>query len=107
MLSRHIVDQIKALLDQKQLSQRAIARRLGVSRGTVNSIATGRRIEAEISDETLLHDRPPERCPGCGGLVYLPCLLCEIRQLKRLERGGTNGHARPSPLSASRRRAVS
>jgi hypothetical protein len=24
-------------------------------------------------------DHPPERCPGCGGMVYKPCLLCHHR----------------------------
>jgi hypothetical protein len=25
------------------------------------------------------HDRPPKKCPGCGYLVYMPCLICTLR----------------------------
>ena len=26
---------------------------------------------------------PPERCPGCGALVYMPCVLCRTRAYQR------------------------
>jgi len=59
------------------LSQRAIARRLGISRGTVGAIATGRRPDYE----SLKGDNEPEkvRCTGCGGMVAMPCRACRVR----------------------------
>lgn len=34
----------------------------------------------EIPDEEGYHcsDEKFERCPGCGGLVIMPCLLCSL-----------------------------
>ena len=43
MLSLSLVEQIVDLLNEGELSQRRIAARVGVSRGTVASIASGRR----------------------------------------------------------------
>jgi hypothetical protein len=72
-------------LDEGTLSQRNIARRIGFSRGTVHAIARGKRPDypggAGPSDFLPL-PRPPQRCPGCGGMVRMPCLLCYIRGLK-------------------------
>ena len=73
------------MLRKERLSQRKIAAALGVSRGTVNAIALGRRIDRRAGTS---HDdsgfTPPtgrhKRCPGCGGLVQMPCLLCYLRQ---------------------------
>jgi hypothetical protein len=35
--------------------------------------------------------RPPVgplvRCAGCGGLVYSPCLLCQVRAYRAARRG--------------------
>jgi hypothetical protein len=57
----------------------------GVSRGTVAAIARGERPDRDESpgdneplDEPL---GPPERCPGCGGMVHAPCRLCRTRKL--------------------------
>jgi hypothetical protein len=52
----------------------------------VGAIAHGKR--PDYPDHPLqewLIDRPsglPRRCPGCGGMVYLPCLLCRVRNEK-------------------------
>ena len=43
MLPLATVQEIRRLLDEGQLSQRKIAAQLGVSRGTVGAIASGRR----------------------------------------------------------------
>jgi len=86
MIAPGIVDEVVRLLDEGRLSQREIARVSGISRGTVGSIAQGKRPRVRTSDDTFLDPTrplgPPRRCPGCGGLVYLPCLLCRIRESK-------------------------
>jgi hypothetical protein len=96
MIAHAKVEQIRHLLNEGHLSQRKIARHLGVSRGTVDAIAQGRRSEdspyrREPSDGLPSPLGPPRRCPGCGGLVQMPCLLCHIRALRRL-----TGPDRPS-----------
>jgi hypothetical protein len=77
MIPEWRVQQIKALL-AADLTQREVARRVGVSRSTVHAIANGRRRARSSA-------RPPRsapaeqkysRCPGCGGLVLQPCRLC-------------------------------
>ena len=83
MLAAKTVIEIQRLLDAKTHSQRRIAVLLGVSRGSVAAIASGKR-RAELADECddapAEHAGPPARCPGCGGLVYMPCLLCRLRK---------------------------
>ena len=82
------VREIRRLLDEGDLSQRDVAVRLGVSRGTVWRIASGRRglhgggeviqfVKKEATQSL------PTRCPGCGGKVYLPCRLCRTRAFAR------------------------
>jgi len=90
MIAPAVVDEIKRLLDHGSLSQRKIARRLGVSRGTVNAIALGkRRVRPARSgsdpDDFVPPSGPLVRCPICGGLVKAPCLACRVRARK--ERG--------------------
>ena len=43
MIATTVVDEIRRMLGEGRLSQRNIARRIGVSRGTVNAIALGKR----------------------------------------------------------------
>jgi hypothetical protein len=83
MLALSVVAEIRRLAQEGKLSQRKIAARLGVSRGIVSAIASGRRPlfgktpAAEHSD-----DGPgliPRRCPACGFLVTMPCLVCRTR----------------------------
>jgi hypothetical protein len=87
MLASGTVDEIRRLLGQGELSQRAIARVVGVSRGTVNAIACGRRPE-RAADPPLPDDQwpplegPAVRCPTCGGMVRMPCLACRVRRLR-------------------------
>jgi DNA-binding XRE family transcriptional regulator len=88
MLSQQTVDQILALLKEDSLSQREIARRTGVSRGTVCAIANQRRKVRPVParwDQLCLFTGPIVRCPRCGGRVYAPCRLCYIRDLKQAE----------------------
>ena len=90
MIAPAVVEEIKRLLDDGSLSQRKIARRLGVSRGTVNAIALGkRRVRPARSgngrDDFVPPSGPLVRCPICGGLVRSPCLACRVRA--KMERG--------------------
>ena len=85
MLAPEIVDEVRRLLGEGKFPQRATARRLGISRGTVRAIATGKRGDREPparanSDGNLSKPAgPPERCPGCGAMVHMPCRLCRVR----------------------------
>jgi len=86
MLPDETIAEIRRLLAEGNLSHRKIARRMGVSRGTVHTVAVGRpRRIAPPRDERQPVDRhsgPPKRCPECGGLVYLPCQLCKARRIR-------------------------
>jgi len=87
MLSLSIVEEIDRLLREGTLSQRKIAARLGVSRGTVGAISKGRRgiygKEPQADDAgPLVPQGPPERCPRCGFTVYMPCLICRTRDYR-------------------------
>jgi DNA-binding XRE family transcriptional regulator len=87
MIASDIVKEIRQMLAESGLSQRAIAQRMGVSRGTVNAIAQGKRhdyIPHLFSQDN--HFNPPSglpaRCPECGGLTQMPCLACYIHKWK-------------------------
>jgi hypothetical protein len=83
MLSPALIRRIKQLLAERTHTYRQIARLLGVSCGTISAIASGKR----WSDEALdlrgqgEPEGPPLRCPRCGGLVMMPCVLCSTRKL--------------------------
>ena len=91
MLPLALVEEIRRLLNEGRLSQRKIALQLGVSRGTISAIASGRRgIHGREPSDDGSHfpqtDLVPERCLGCGGMVYKPCLLCQTRAYARRRR---------------------
>jgi hypothetical protein len=102
MVSQGVVDEILRLLADGQLSQRKISRAVGVSRGTIGAIAKGHRPRIRTTEDRWGDPKrplgPPRRCGGCGGLVYMPCLLCRVRKLKADERA----HCDPS-ISRSQR----
>ena len=86
MIAPSVVNQIKRLLAEGRYSQRKVARMTGVSRGTVGAIAGGKRPDYEAraterQSELEQPAEPPRRCPGCGGLAYMPCRLCRVRKL--------------------------
>jgi transcriptional regulator with XRE-family HTH domain len=74
---------IRALLAEGELSQRSIARMMHVSRAVISAIAAGtRQVSFHSGEDTAAFfscSERPQRCPGCGGLVYLPCHLCRVR----------------------------
>jgi transcriptional regulator with XRE-family HTH domain len=89
MLTESQVEWVVQLLDEKNLSQRAIALETGISRGTIGAIARGERPRSLCRRQTaeLVFDPgPPLRCRGCGGLVQMPCLLCQVRHILAIER---------------------
>jgi len=95
MIASSVVKEIERLLSSGGHSQRQIAQQLGVSRGTVNAIARGkrptpRRHRHARSEEIEAPMGPLTRCPGCGGLVLMPCLLCRVRAIKDRQRWKKN-----------------
>ena len=105
MIATTVVDEIRRLLGQGRLSQRKIASRIGVSRGTVNAIALGKRADSPArwrpeDDGFTPPAGLPARCPGCGGMVQMPCLLCYIRARKVQLTPDRGGGENPSCLAA-------
>ncbi len=85
MIAADLIAEIQRLLAEGKLSQRKIAKLTGVSRGTIGAVASGKRqLQEREADcwEAGLEPQPgpPQHCPGCGGLVYLPCRLCRTRE---------------------------
>lgn len=83
MIAPCVVAEVRRLLEEEQLSQRKIALRTGISRGTIHAIASGKRPDYPVHEPTPEEDEPigpPERCPTCGGMVYMPCRLCKTRE---------------------------
>jgi hypothetical protein len=83
MIAAAVLNDICRLLAEDRLSQRKIAQRTGVSRGTVAAIAAGRRPKCprrDPCDEFPLEPRGPlMRCPGCGGKAHMPCRFCYMQ----------------------------
>jgi hypothetical protein len=91
MLATALIQEIDRLLKQGQLSHREIATLVGVSRGTVNAIANGRRglHGKDVQDGDVRASAPaspPLRCPRCGYRIYSPCLVCRARDHKHRHR---------------------
>jgi transcriptional regulator with XRE-family HTH domain len=84
MHTADLLYEIHRLLLAGELSQREIAAHLSVSRGTVSAVANGRRSlegrEARRGYSPLTPIGTPVRCPQCGHRVYLPCIICRIRE---------------------------
>lgn len=80
MLPRKIIDEAKRLLrlpKTRRPTQRAIARKLGISHTIVQRIARGYKRKRQ--------DRWG-RCPTCGHLVKMPCVCCAAEAEKRKSR---------------------
>jgi hypothetical protein len=78
-------DRVDALLAEG-LTQRRIARKVGLCLTTVNRIANGnwQHCGRTCPADENIHEVDPAsatRCGGCGGSVYVwPCLYCEISE---------------------------
>ena len=93
MLSPAKVEEVRRLLERGAISQRQIARELGISRGSVNAIASGKRPDypvKELDEDDIRCWLPPVRCSGCGGMVFAPCRLCRVRAVQREQRSPAN-----------------
>src|SRR3954453_17360197 len=85
MLTTDLIREIDRLLQTGELSRRRIADHLGVSRGTANSVANGHRGlhgRGPNSHYSPLPSSPPVRCGRCGYRVYLPFIICRVRDHK-------------------------
>ena len=106
MLPNHIVAEVEQMLSTKAISQREIARRTGVSRGSVAAIANGtRRVNAQRDIHFFPEptDRTKLRCDGCGHKVIQPCLICAARDHKHQRQ---RQKLRPMTRSHDRRQAA-
>jgi len=108
MIARALVEEVRRMLVEGRLSQRKIAQTMGVSRGTVNAIARGRRRDTSVRRRNYEEDDGftpptgmPTRCPGCGGLTQMPCLLCYIRA-----KSGAREPAGPTPCPRANRGTI-
>ena len=100
-ITRPILEEVERLLKESRWSQRKIAREVGISRSTVNNIARGHRPRCEELPGVVRPMGPLVRCLGCGGRVFLPCMLCHIRELKEQDRQLRN----PRPAALRDRRS--
>ena len=83
MITNDIIRKIMHLIKQGKMSQREIAKRFGVSRGTVQAVAHGRRSEyiptsMKVAATWVVPSGKPKRCPDCGSWVKMPCLACQL-----------------------------
>jgi hypothetical protein len=90
MLSQNIINCAVELLKDGALSKRAVAAKLGISRGTVFAIANGSHkshgaavSKCELPDQPDI-SMPIERCPTCRYLVFVPCLICRAREHQQM-----------------------
>jgi hypothetical protein len=85
LIKPSVIAEAKRLLAEGQLSQRKIAALLGISRGTVGAIASGRRPDyqnrstSDDEEPDIDPNAPKVRCGGCGGMVIMPCRACRDR----------------------------
>lgn len=85
MISAEKASEVRELL-QQGLPYREIAAKTAVSRGTVESISKGKwkgKKQPIPGPRPVFSTNQYERCPGCGGLVLMPCLLCRIRLARK------------------------
>ncbi len=100
MVDLKTVAKVRRLLAAGTRSQRSIAKLTGMSRGTVGAIAAGKWRDPRNSPRLSKNECPelsetPSWCPGCGALVYMPCLLCLARSLRQKNSRGGTARGRP------------
>ena len=90
MIDNNTISRIYELLQCKKMSQRQIAKQLNVSRGTVQSVANGKRkaknadANGKIPFSWGIPSGKPQRCRRCGTLAKLPCLACQLYEKELL-----------------------
>lgn len=74
-------DQVHAIEDAfaDGLSLRAVIRKFRVGTQTARNIRDGVH---PLQNQDPMY----ERCPGCGGQVIMPCVLCRVRKVMNEER---------------------
>ncbi|MBA2116816.1 hypothetical protein HOV93_40080 [Planctomycetes bacterium FF15] len=78
------------------MSLRAVVREFHISRQTARIIRDGRHPLQNV-------DPIYERCPGCGGKVTLPCVLCRVQKVMCIERAiRVNLHDRRQQVDTKR-----
>ena len=100
-ITRPMLEEIERLLKESSWSQRKIAREVGISRSMVNNIARGYRPNCQELPGVVYPTGPLVRCPGCGGRVFMPCMLCHIRELKEMDRPVTESRVSPHRETAA------
>lgn len=105
MLSQTKVNRIVELLEQKELTRRQIAKRVGVSHTSVYAIASGRRGAHGHEPNQRPPVRTASRCPTCGVRVYLPCVACRARRfhIRTRRRGSPAAHLEAATCFAAPR----
>ena len=84
MIAEEKIREAELMLARGKLSQRKIAEITGLSRGMVGLIAGGKRkIQVKTVDLNMPPEPkgPPVRCPGCGAMAQMPCVLCHLKKL--------------------------
>lgn len=104
VLNPEIVAEAKRLLAAGKTCN-AVAKRLSISRASVQAIAANRR---RVTRDRFggLPVGPPQRCPECGAMVYRDCQVCVIRNSSGRPSGrdGTEKDVRPNLIGEHRAR---
>lgn len=88
MIKKTQIDEILRLLNEGKISQRKIALRIGVSRTAVKAVFLKTVHKSSVCEEKRKRDMiihpsgKPIRCPHCGSLVKMPCLACQLKEIK-------------------------
>ncbi len=103
MIPEALADEIRRRLAAGAQSMRKIARTMGVSRGTVATVARGtRRQRAPRQAGSDAAAEEPlgriERCPECGAMAHAPCRACRVRNWIRTMRRTRPRQAPEEPL---------
>ena len=73
---------IRTLLDEGT-TQRQVAITTGVSKGRIAALVRrGFVVSERIPKNAISFHGEPVRCSGCGGKVWMPCVVCEMENAK-------------------------